>query len=110
MKKGLTSEKCVHLLLDGGWTQIGVPTTIMSDQGLQFCGTIVSNYVWEVRHSRGILQAYHPQANGRVEVPGQHLIGLLRKLNAEEEINWVEALPRSLLYLRYRVREDGLYT
>ncbi len=53
-------------------------------------------------------QAYHPQANGRAEVAGQQLIGLLRKLHAEEEINWVEALPRALLYLHDRVGEGGL--
>ncbi len=47
-------------------------------------------------------QAYHPQANGRAEVAGQQLIVLLRKLHAEEEINWVEALPRALLYLPSR--------
>jgi hypothetical protein len=36
------------------------------------------------------------------------LIGLLRKLLAEEEINWVEAQPRALLYLHDRVGEGGL--
>ncbi len=54
------------------------------------------------------LQAYHPQANGRAEVAGQQLICLLQKLHAEEEINWVEALPRALLYLHDRVGEGGL--
>jgi hypothetical protein len=36
------------------------------------------------------------------------LIGLLRKLHAEEEINWVEALPRALLYMHNRVEEGGI--
>ncbi len=50
----------------------------------------------------GIQEAFsqaHPQANGKAEVAGQQLFGLLRKLHAEEKINWVEALPRALLYL-----------
>ncbi len=53
-------------------------------------------------------QAYYPQANGRAEVACQQLIGILRKLHAEEEINWLEALPQALLYLHDRVGEGGL--
>jgi hypothetical protein len=36
--KGLTAEKCAHLLLDGGWTHFGVPSVVTSDQGPQFAG------------------------------------------------------------------------
>ncbi len=36
--KGLTAEKCAHLLIDGGWSQFGVPSTITSDRGPQFVG------------------------------------------------------------------------
>ena len=39
-------------------------------------------------------QAYHHQANGRVERAGQQVMEILRKLYADERINWVEALPR----------------
>ena len=31
--KGLTAEKCSHLLLDGGWTHFGIPSVVTSDQG-----------------------------------------------------------------------------
>jgi hypothetical protein len=108
LKKGLTAEKCAHLLLDGGWTQIGVPTTITSDQGPQFVGQWFQTMCGRLGIREAFSQAYHPQANGRAEVAGQQLIGLLRKLHAEEEINWVEALPRALLYLHDRVGEGGL--
>ena len=46
-------------------------------------------------------QAYRPQANGRAEVAGRTVITTLRKLHADHEINWVEALPRVL-----RLRHD----
>ena len=36
------------------------------------------------------------------------MISLLRNFHAEEEINWLEALPRALLYLHDRVGEGGL--
>ena len=40
--------------------------------------------------------AHRPQANGRAEMAGKQVITILRKLNAENEINWVEALPHAL--------------
>ncbi len=36
------------------------------------------------------------------------MIGLLRKLHAEEGINWEEALPRALRHIHDRLGEDGL--
>jgi hypothetical protein len=36
LKEGLTGEKTAHLLLDGGWGEVAVPTHITSDQGTQF--------------------------------------------------------------------------
>ncbi len=36
--KSLTAEKCAHLLIDGGCSQFGVPSTIASDRGPQFVG------------------------------------------------------------------------
>ena len=53
-------------------------------------------------------QAYYHQANGRAEGAGKQLIEVLRKLHAEDEINWVEALPRALRYIHDRVGEGGL--
>ena len=37
-----------------------------------------------------------PQANGRAEVAGRTVINTLRKLHTDNEINWVESLPRVL--------------
>ncbi len=36
--KGVTAKKYAHLLIDGGWFQFGVPSTITSDRGPQFVG------------------------------------------------------------------------
>ena len=41
-------------------------------------------------------QAHRPQANGRAEVCGRVIQASLRKIQAEEGVNWVEALPRVL--------------
>ena len=36
-----------------------------------------------------------PQGNGRIEVAGKRIKDILRKMHAEEGINWMEALPRA---------------
>ena len=108
MHKGLTAEKCAHLLLDGGWTQFGVPSTITSDQGPQFVGQWFVTMCSRLGLRESFSQSHYPQANGRAEVAGQQLISLLRKLHAENEINWVEALPRALRHIHDRVGEGGL--
>ena len=47
-----------------------------------------------IRHAYS--QAHRPNGNGRVKkAEGQHII-ILRKLNAEKNVNWVEALPLAL--------------
>ncbi len=58
LKNGLTAEKCVHLLLDGGWTQIGVPTTITSDQVPQFVGQWFQTMCWRLGIREAFSQAY----------------------------------------------------
>ena len=41
-------------------------------------------------------QPYRHQANGKADLTGRFLKGFLRMIWLEEEINWVEALPRVL--------------
>ena len=108
MHKGLTAEKWAHLLLDGGWTRFWVPSTITSDQGPQFVGQWFVTMCSRLGLRELFSQSHYPQANGRAEVAGQQLISLLRKLHAENEINWVEALPRALRHIHDRIVEGGL--
>jgi hypothetical protein len=105
---GLTSEKCAHLLLEGGWDQFGIPSTVTSDQGPQFASAWFQTMSARLGLHETFSQAYHPQANGRAEVAGKQFKDLLRKLHAEDEINWVEAIPRALRLIHDRVGEAGL--
>jgi len=59
-----------------------------------------------VRHAYS--QAHRPKANGRAEVAGRQIISILRKLHAESNINWVEALPRALLKYHDTVGMHGM--
>ena len=107
-KLGLTAEKAAHLLLDNGWETFGVPAVITSDQGPQFVGqwwkTMCARLGIRVAYS----QAYRAQANGRAEVAGKTIIASLRRLAAEDHLNWVEALPRVLRMYHNTPGEAGL--
>ena len=107
-KLGLTAERAAHLILDNGWESFGIPSVITSDQGLQFVGQWWKTMCARLGIRQAFSQAYRPQANGRAEVAGKSLISILRKLNAKEHVNWVEALPRVLRMYHDVVGEGGL--
>lgn len=107
-KLGLTGEKAAHLMLDGGWGEMGVPAQITSDQGAQFVSQWFRTICARLGVRMAFSQAYRPQANGRAEVAGKTLITTLRKLHFEENVNWVEALPHALRLIHDRVGEGGM--
>ena len=108
LKNGLTAKATAHLLLDAGWNIFGIPTTITSDQGPQFTGQWWRTLCARLGVRQAFSQAHRPQANGKAERAGQQVIELLKKLNGDEDINWVEALPRVLSQIHDMVGEAGL--
>ena len=96
---GLTAEKAAHLILDHGWNEVGIPSIITSDLGSQFIGFWWKTICARLGIRQAYSQAYRPQGNGRAEVAVKKLKTVLRKLNAEKNINWVEALPRALMII-----------
>ena len=99
--EGLTGEKAAHLLLDGGWGEVAIPSHVTSDQGTQFVSSYFRTICARLGTRQAFSQAYRPQANGRAEVAGRTVVSALRKLQADHEVNWVESLPRVL-----RLRHD----
>ena len=59
-----------------------------------------------VRHA--VSQAYHHRANGRLEITGQQLFERLRRIQIQEKISWVEALPQVLDRIHDTPGEGGL--
>ena len=94
--------------LQNQWRPFGIPSIISSDQGSQFISTWWRQMcaLLGIRHAYS--QAYHHQANGRVERAGQQVMEVLRKLNAEQKINWVEALPQVVDRIHDVKGESGL--
>ena len=96
LDKGLTGAKLAKLMVRHQWRPFGVPSIISSDQGSHFTSTWWTTLCAMLGIRQAYSQAYHHQANGRVERAGQQVMEVLRKLNAEHRINWVEALPQVL--------------
>ena len=106
-KTGLTGKRAALMMLEK-WEMFGIPDTVVSDRGPQF----VSAW-WRtmcaglgIRKAHGI--SYRSQTNGRAEVAGKTLIGLLRKIQVETGSNWVEALPRALRYHNDAMNDTGM--
>jgi hypothetical protein len=107
-KKGFTGDWVAEKMLKYWWRPFGIPSVISSDRGSHFV-----NAWWETLCARlglrqAFSQAYHHQANGRVEMAGQQILERLRKLNTPEPINWVEALPLVLDRYHDTPGESGL--
>ena len=106
-RAGLTGKKAALLMLEK-WEMFGIPDTVVSDKGPQF----VSAWWRTMCAGLGIRQAYgisyRSQTNGRAEVAGKTMIGLLRKVHTETGSNWVEALPRALRYHNDAVNDTGM--
>ena len=105
---GLTAEKAAHLVMENGWETFGVPSIITSDRGAQFVGQWWKTMCARLGVRQAFSQAYRHQANGKAEVTGRVLKGFLRRIWVEEEINWVEALPRVLRVYHDLPGESGL--
>jgi hypothetical protein len=71
LDKGLTGSKLAKEMLKFQWRPFGIPSIISSDQGSQFVSSWWQNLCSLLGIRQAFLQAYHHQANGRVERAGQ---------------------------------------
>jgi len=94
LAKGLTGAKLAKEVVKHQWRPSGIPSIISSDQGSHFTSAWWRNMCELLGIRLAYAQAYHHQANGRVKRAGQQVMEVLRKLQVEEKINWVEALPQ----------------
>ena len=76
---------------------------ITCDKGAQFISQFWETLCARMGIRQAFSQAYWPRANGRAEVAGRVLMDILRKIHAQTNINWVEALPRAL-----RIQHDAV--
>ena len=95
-RAGLQAQTVAEEMWERWWQPFGVPATVTSDQGPQFIGawwrTLCAAMGVREVHSH----AHHHCANGRAEMAGKTIQQLLRRIHAEDRVNWVRALPRAV--------------
>ena len=101
----MTAADCASALLRVWIARFGVPADITTDQGRQF-----GSDLWQELHRLlGIKSlrttAYHPQANGMVEL--LHRVLKERLMAPSATADWMTHLPLVLLGVRSAVREDS---
>ena len=95
-RNGLTGAKVAKKMLKHQWQIFGLPNVITSDQGSHFVSSWFQTLASGLGVRQAFSQAYHHQANGRAEMAGQQLMEKLRKMHADEGINWAESLESAL--------------
>lgn len=75
---------------------MGIPSIVTSDQGPQFISPWWTTLCARLGIRQAYSQAYHHQANGRAEGAIRILKDVLRALLVDQNISWVQALPRAL--------------
>ena len=95
-------------MLKHQWQIFGLPDIITSDQGSHFVSSWFESLAAGLGVRQAFSQAYHHQANGRAEMAGQQLMEKLRKMHADEGINWAECIPAALRLIHDPLGLTGL--
>ena len=106
--RGLTAAKVAKEMFHRWWLPHGIPSVVTSDNGAHFAGAWWRTLCALHGVRSAYAQAYHHAANGRAEVVGAQLQRRLRKLQAEQRICWVEALPIAMRQLHDVPGPSGL--
>jgi len=102
---GTTAADCAAALFGGWITRFGVPSSITSDRGAQFCSTLWSSLCKLLNIQHISTTSYHPQGNGLVERQHRRLKDALRARATSAA--WIQDLPWVLLGMRAAPREDN---
>ena len=104
-KTALSTAKCLY---DNYFRHFGFPQCLMSDQGKEFCNSIIESLCIYLGIKKIRTTAYHPQSNGAVEWSHQTLQRMLGKLEGTKRKHWPEYLASvTLAYNATRSQVTG---
>ncbi len=88
---------------------IGVPATILTDQGPNFLSKVMDELCSKLAISRLKTTPYHPETNGQLERLHATLKAVLRK-SVEHKRDWPSVLDLAVYYLRNMPHSRSGYT
>ena len=102
--KSITARTIAREMM-GLFARTGIPREILTDQGSQFIGSMVSKLCQGLGIDKLKTTPYRPESNGLVERMHKTLNSVLRKCAAEGK-DWVAQLPFALFALRAAPNRD----
>lgn len=107
--KSCDAENVANALMDM-FSRVGVPRTILTDQGTNFTSQLLKQ-LYDFLKIRGITTSpYHPEANGKTERFNGTLKSMLKKLCSERDVEWDVMLPYVLFAYREVPHEETGYS
>ena len=97
--KDIHTETIVDALWDI-WSQVGLPESIITDQGSQFTGKLMDQVTSLLQIKHKFTAPFNPQANGLVEKFNGCLKLMLKKLSIEQPRKWDSFIPAVLFAYR----------
>ena len=91
------------------FSRTGIPLQLVTDQGAQFVGSVVSQLCTNLHIERITTTPYHPEGNGVVERMHGTLGAMLTKA-ASEGLDWVSQVPFALFALRAAPNRDSQFS
>ena len=91
------------------FARTGIPLQLLTDQGSQFLGSLVTHLCRDLRIDKLKTAPYHPECNGVVERMHGTLVPMLTKAS-QLGLDWVEQLPFALFALRSAPNRDTSFS
>ena len=102
--KSITAKAVANGMIEV-FARTGIPLQILSDQGSQFLGSLVSNQCRELHIDKVKTTPYHPETNSVLERMHGTLGPMLTKA-AAEGLDWVGQVPFAMFALRSAPNRD----
>ncbi len=96
-------------LLDVFVSRFGVPLQLLTDNGKEFCNSVMSGFCRLLGVDRLLNTAYKASTNGAVERLHRTLISMIAKMVAVHQRNWDELLPSIMAAYRASKHEATGY-
>ncbi|KAL1920943.1 uncharacterized protein VTP21DRAFT_11578 [Calcarisporiella thermophila] len=105
----ITTETTIDFLIADVVSIYGCPKRLVSDQGSNFTGELVQQFLRRLEIHPTPTSAYRPEANGKVERMNQTLKATIAKMS-RGRTDWDDALPLALMAIRAKRHEATGYS